>query len=81
MTVYLEGQIIEVGYNEYDEFDDLEDGGSYFIRVDVEEITEEEIVQRLNTDKTLVYIQLATTEQNKLWASENEPLSKWMKNK
>lgn len=81
MTVYLEGQIIEVGYNEYDEFDDLEDGGSYFIRVDLEEITEEEIIQQLELSETILYVQLATTEQDKQWASENPPLSEWLKNK
>lgn len=80
---FKKGQFIEIGYGEpfYNEDDELEveDGGSYYTVVDIDNITEEEI-EKMVSDNVMYIIVIDENDHDSIrWAKENPPLSKMFK--
>lgn len=77
---FKKGQYIEVGMGDYDEAtEEVEDGSSLYIYVDVESVDEDTIVDLFGKTENVLYVQEVTDEQLKGWAKENPPISHFLK--
>lgn len=82
MSVYKKGQYIEIGMGEYDEgSEEVEDGQSLFLLVDVKEVEEDSLVEFFEKVDNVLYIQEVTDSQSIDWANHNQPLSSLFKEK
>lgn len=73
MGVFIQGQTIEIGYGD---FVGDEDGGSYFVLVDVDTI-EEKFIEQVFSNDNILYIEIVTEEQSIKWSKEN-PISQYL---
>lgn len=73
MGVFIQGQTIEIGYGD---FVGDEDGGSYFVLVDVDTI-EEKFIEEVFSNDNILYIEIVTEEQSINWSQEN-PISHYL---
>lgn len=60
---YIKGQTIEVGVGEFDEVtEELNDGSSYYLHVDVESIEQDTVIDVFGKTENVLYVELVTDE-------------------
>lgn len=69
---YVKGQTVEIGFGTYDpETEEVEDGSSLFLYIDVESVTEKELEKQFGKHHDILYIQPTTEAQSVEWSKEN----------
>lgn len=69
---FVKGQTVEICFGTYDpDKEEIEDGSSLFLYIDVESVTEDELEKQFSNHNNILYIQPTTDALFIEWAKEN----------